>query len=268
MNPTSSDGSTATDNIRVIAFDCYGTIMRFAEAEFVEAFGEVCQLQALPVDGKTLWEKWLEAGRTLGNEAAARLGYMTSKGQWPEAVEPEFIPYRVRWPRYFHYALNGLGHTLDAEAAYDHVRQRLACAVTYPEVKDVLAALEGRYRMVLLSNADDDFLLPCLEYNSLSHAFEHIVSSEAARSYKPRPGIFEHLIRLLDVEPGAIAYVGDSPRSDVGGAKDAGLLAIWIDRYQFDPSKWPEGVPQPDYRIEDLTGLLPLFLPTAERGGV
>src|SRR4030065_505377 len=46
----------------------------------------------------------------------------------------------------------------------------------------------ARYRLVILSNADDDFLFPCLERNGLD--FEVIVTSERVGFYKPHEAIF------------------------------------------------------------------------------
>jgi 2-haloalkanoic acid dehalogenase type II len=115
----------------------------------------------------------------------------------------------------------------------------------------VLHALRGSYRIAVLSNADDDFLSSFLKRTGLE--FEAVVSSEAARSYKPRSAIFAHLCSLLELEPREVLYVGDSPMADLLGARSAGLATAWINR---DGQKLPDKIPAPDVEIRDLRELL------------
>lgn len=244
-------------HIKAIAFDCYGTLVQFATPEFLQTMEEICSLQQLPIEGKALLDKWLKAARALVEESARRNGHTPLEGDWPEELEATFRPYRIRWPMEFDWAIRDLGLTGDGQAVSDLLRHRLTEAAAYPEVHDVLAALRksGRYRIALLSNADDDFLLPCLARNRLD-SFEAIVSSEAACSYKPHSGIFRRLAQVLELEPAEIAYVGDSPRTDVVGARQAGLKAVWVNRLG---QQWPDGVPPPELEVHDFRELLELL---------
>jgi putative hydrolase of the HAD superfamily len=67
---------------------------------------------------------------------------------------------------------------------------------------------------------------------------------------KPDPRAFAPLVGALGGAAGAIAYVGDSITADVEGARDAGLRAVWLDRWN-DP--WP--VPSDVVRIGSLLEL-------------
>jgi FMN phosphatase YigB (HAD superfamily) len=82
--------------------------------------------------------------------------------------------------------------------------------------------------VALLSNADDDFLVPTLSANGLE--FPILVSSETARAYKPHAAIFLTLVNELGLAPDEVLYVGDSRLADIVGAKNAGLQAAWINR--------------------------------------
>jgi FMN phosphatase YigB (HAD superfamily) len=108
--------------------------------------------------------------------------------------------------------------------------------------------------VALLSNADDDFLLPCLERNGI--AFETVVSSESARVYKPHEAIFHGLAAELGLKPAEIMYVGDSHFADVLGAKHAGLRVAWLNR---EGHALPDGVPQPDLELRSLSELVDLL---------
>lgn len=241
-----------------MTFDCYGTLVDFATPGFLSALDEICRRQGLPIDGQTLLDKWLEAAKAIAQEDAARAGRPLVEADWPEAAEMVFRPYRERWPAEFNRALRALGLTGDGQAASDLLRQRLAEATAYADTHAVLAALKdgGSYRLALLSNADDDFLRPCLARNRLD-AFEVVLSSEDARSYKPNRTIFQRLAQVLGLEPAAIVYVGDSPRTDIVGARRAGLRAVWVNRYG---QTWPEGVPPPELQVHDLDELLKLLV--------
>ena len=115
----------------------------------------------------------------------------------------------------------------------------------------------------MLSNADDDYLLPNL--GRLGLEFEAVLSSEEARVYKPLPGLFHRMLRRLNVVPGESVYVGDQQYEDVLGASRVGINAVWINR-SGEPSD--PLLPEPAYQINsllELPGLLSAW-PPAEDG--
>ena len=94
----------------------------------------------------------------------------------------------------------------------------------------MLSALKSRYRLGILSNADDDFLSACLEKNGLQSEFEVIVTSESAGVYKPHQDIFHSFCEAVGLERHEVLYVGDSQSADVLGAKNAGMPVAWVNR--------------------------------------
>jgi len=244
---------------RAIAFDCYGTLVDFGDHGFQRAYDEVCRLQGLPCDGAALWDKWMDIWRRRvqqpgGGESPPNGPMLTVTTRPLKGPVPVFHPYREEWPAHFAQCFSELGVKGDPEAAYRHVHRRLVEAVAFPETRDVVDGLRALYQVALLSNADDDFLLPCLERNEL--AFETVVSSESARVYKPHEGIFHRLAAELGLESGDIMYVGDSHFADVLGAKHAGLRVAWLNR---EGRPLPEGVPPPDLDVRSLSELLSIL---------
>ena len=57
-----------------------------------------------------------------------------------------------------------------------------------------------------------------------------LVGSDTAGAPKPDPRPFRAGARMLGTRPEHTAYVGDSPVNDVRGARDAGLIAVLLDR--------------------------------------
>ena len=84
-----------------------------------------------------------------------------------------------------------------------------AAGTPTPEVAESIAALQGRWTTAILSNADDDYLLPQLKRIGLT--FPVVLSSEMIGAYKPHPLPFRRVLKALDLEPGEAVYVGDNP---------------------------------------------------------
>jgi putative hydrolase of the HAD superfamily len=106
-----------------------------------------------------------------------------------------------------------------------------------------------------MSNADNDFLLPCLDRNGLK--FPSVITSEDLQVYKPHVAIFNAVSDALGVPHTSILYVGDSRTADVFGAKHAGMFSAWVNRkgavYHHNETPHPY---EPDFEIANLEDLL------------
>ncbi len=149
----------------------------------------------------------------------------------------------------------GLTGKRDVTADADLLWEKITGSRIYPEVPDVLPALEQRgYRLALISNADEnDPVIQVLLGADLPVRFEAIVTSESAGAYKPSNRIFERALQELELEPDQVVLVGDSPTSDVLGGHRAGMAVIWVNRRGID---YPDGYPEPDAQVSDLHSLL------------
>jgi len=229
-------GHKMLDSIRTIAFDCYGTIVRFTTPDFVRTMAEVARAQGLAVDPEVLWDRFVKAAFVFRGENMAR---------------PAFRRYEEAWAFQFERAAQELGLVGDGALASLRLKEELSQAEAYAEVAEVLEALRARYRLAVLSNADDDFLHACLARNGLE--FDVVVSSEAAQALKPDPAIFAHLAGVLGLERHQILYVGDSPMPDIVGARRAGVPVAWLNR---SGHPLPEDMPEPDLQVGSLRDLL------------
>lgn len=89
----------------------------------------------------------------------------------------------------------------------------------------------------VVSNIDIDDIKKALKFHKLKP--EGVITSEEARSYKPRREIFELALKKFGLAPREVVHIGDSVSCDVFGAKKAGINAIWINRYN---KAIPDGV--------------------------
>jgi 2-haloacid dehalogenase/putative hydrolase of the HAD superfamily len=80
----------------------------------------------------------------------------------------------------------------------------------------------------IVSNIDRRDLEAALDHHGL--VFEHVVTSDDVRSYKPQPEIFRHAMATLGVDGDDLLHVGDSLGSDVAGANGVGIPVAWVNR--------------------------------------
>jgi 2-haloalkanoic acid dehalogenase type II len=226
-------------DIEAVGLDVYGTIIDFGEPQFIQVMAEICDRQGLEGDAADLWRRFLRVARSLRSENTHR---------------PLFRGYHEAWLIEFERVFRQLGLNGDPEDAAFCMKEKLAEAPAFAEASPFIGALHSRYRLAILSNADDDFLLRCLAGNGLH--FDIILSSERAGAVKPDPAIFQHLALSLGLPAERILYVGDSPIPDVLGGKQAGLRVAWVNRYGY---RRPRSVPVPDIRVRSLTELLPIL---------
>ena len=98
----------------------------------------------------------------------------------------------------------------------------------YPCTEDVLEKLHKKYKLALISNTISDQPRELLEEKKLDHLFEVIICSRDLGIRKPNPKIFEHVLKILNVNPRQAVHVGDSVEADMEGASDVGITPIWI----------------------------------------
>jgi 2-haloacid dehalogenase len=101
----------------------------------------------------------------------------------------------------------------------------------FPEVPDALRALKSLgYEIAIISNTDDDLI----EQNvaRIGVAFDHVITAQQARAYKPSRQAFEYAYAVLDIPPAAVTHVAQGWEYDLIPTRDLGLRRrVWINRY-------------------------------------
>ena len=92
-----------------------------------------------------------------------------------------------------------------------------------------IKTLSESYRLGIVSNFDHARTArSILARDGVKNYFSHIVISDEFGWRKPNRLIFEHALGLLDSDSIDTLYVGDSPKDDGVGAKDANLDVAWV----------------------------------------
>lgn len=127
--------------------------------------------------------------------------------------------------------------TLDAAmAVFDAERNRVAL---YDDVRPALQRIGRRFAIGAVTNGPAD-----LAAIGIAPHFGAVVAAHAHGCGKPDASIFLACCDALGVSPAETVHVGDDPLLDVRGAQEAGLRAVWIDRFDrvLPPGVAPDGV--------------------------
>jgi putative hydrolase of the HAD superfamily len=121
----------------------------------------------------------------------------------------------------------------------------------FDDVRPALDALAPRYRLGMISNGNS---YP--ERFGLGHLITFgVYAQDHGGISKPDPRLFRIAIDEAGCLSHELLHVGDSLRSDVGGAKGAGSTAVWVNR----DGATADGDHDPDFEISTLTELVGLL---------
>jgi 2-haloalkanoic acid dehalogenase type II len=118
----------------------------------------------------------------------------------------------------------------------------------FPDTADALRYLAGHYKLVILSNVDNESFAH--SNRKLGVAFDAIYTAEDIGSYKPSPRNFTYLLDKLEgngTKRSKILHTAESLFHDHGPANEFGLASCWIHRRHgdegfgatLDPGKMP-----------------------------
>ncbi len=100
----------------------------------------------------------------------------------------------------------------------------------YYEVEPVLAQLQNKYRLILISNTDCFSLPRALEKFQLGKYFEKSYLSFEQGILKNEASFLSKIMEELQVQKEDCLLVGDSIESDIAAARNAGIRAVLVDR--------------------------------------
>ena len=125
----------------------------------------------------------------------------------------------------------------------------------YPAMSQTLLALRAAgYKLGIVTNGETHLQLRSLLALDLDRLTDVYLISEHEQCRKPDPAIFLSAAARLGVAPQACAFVGDTPQTDMIGARKVGMQTIWFP----NGLAWPESYDwQPDATISHLGELLP-----------
>ena len=123
----------------------------------------------------------------------------------------------------------------------------------FADVEELFVALrQAAIALAVVTNGAADAQRDKLQVLGIEQWFDAIVISGEVGIAKPQAAIFQVALDRLGVEPERTWHVGDSPATDVAGAKAAGIGAVWLNRHGLART---DSDPPPDLEIRSLAAL-------------
>ncbi|MAE66272.1 MAG: haloacid dehalogenase type II [Phycisphaeraceae bacterium] len=194
------------DRFECMSFDCYGTLIDW-ETGILEALRPVLAAHGVRADDERLLEMYGAA------ESEVQAG--------------PYRPYRAVLRDVLAKLGGQLGFTTTVEQS-DAFTVSVRDWPSFADSRAALRALGKRFRLIILSNIDDDLFE--FSRQRLDVTFDRIFTAQQIGSYKPSPGNFEHLVAHAGVPRDRLLHVAQSLYHDIGPARDAGLATVWVNR--------------------------------------
>lgn len=122
-------------------------------------------------------------------------------------------------------------------------------------VEETLNGLRGRFLLGIISDTGvtpGSVIREHLSRVGLLDRFSSTVFSDETGYAKPHPVQFQRALEELGVQPHEAIHVGDLIRTDIAGAKAAGMKTVWV---QTEGKTAPDN-DQPDYTVFRLDQVL------------
>lgn len=221
------------DDYAVLTFDCYGTLIDW-ESGIWAALEPIFAAHGVTIDRETALELF---------------GTLESEIEHGEYVNYKTVQWRV---------LEGFGRRL----GFAPSETELAAFSTsvkdwepFPDSPAALQALHRKYKLVVVSNVDDDLFAHSQQ--KLGVTFDDVITAQQVRSYKPATPHFHEAFRRIGLPREKILHVAQSLFHDIATAKSLGLATVWVNRRHNKPGDGatPPTTATPDVEVPDLATL-------------
>ena len=207
--------SRSLTDFKVLAFDCYGTLIDW-ETGIWDAGQPVLMANRC---GNITRPIWLNAFA----EAESAQQVATPSMPYPEIL---FHTHRAMAGKF------ELKTTDDLDRAFgDSVPHWPA----FPDTADALRQLQNHFQLAILSNVDQAGF--AASNRKLGVEFQAIYTAEDVGSYKPNPENFSYMLERLDADLGLVTadilHTAQSLFHDIVEASQLGLTTAWIDRQRL-----------------------------------
>ncbi len=212
------------DMIKAVFLDLYNTVCYFVPPRD-ERQSLACRQFGLVVAPSALWKAYVTA-EDYWTEENGRLALVRRS---PQELEDFY-------GRYEQVLLRAAGVEVPQELAlriyrrYSELPRELRL---FADVQPAVAEIKRRgLALGLISNTDRD-VGPLCDDLGVAESFDFILSSCTVGFEKPDPRIFYLALDLAGVAPQEAIHVGDQYKSDVIGARAAGIKPLLLDRYDM-----------------------------------
>lgn len=225
---------TSPTETKVLTFDVFGTILDLGGSliPFIAGF---LKKRGAVVSAERFWGQWRNRQRM---EQYQDTIMMLGHSGYLETSRRACV---------YTLALHGIPASRTEVAELMSAWQELR---PFPDVLSGLHRLKNKYRLVVLSNGEPEFLAH-LTTSRIGFAFDDVLSVSAFGAFKPHPSVYRGAARVLGLEVGECMMIS-SNSFDVVGARACGFKAAHVDRYRLPYEDTPF---RPQITVKDFQEL-------------
>ena len=129
----------------------------------------------------------------------------------------------------------------------------------FVDTLDALAELNKKFGLAIISNVDDDLFEHTRQ--TLQTEFNHIITAQQARAYKPDLSVFTFALNRFGLPKDQILHCAQSLFHDIAPARIFDIRTVWVNRRkgQTGFGATPPSDARPDYEVPDLRSLVELL---------
>ena len=226
MNPIS--------NVKVLTFDFFGTVLNLHDS-LRPAIAEFFTNKGINIDPEEFRQSWRYRQRIEQfQDTILMLGHSGYFSTVRRALKYTIALYK----------------TQITDAEIDGLMDAWQALIPFDDVKPGLEKLKTKFKLVALSNGDEEFLYH-LARNRIRWNFDEIISSSHFGAFKPHPGVYRKTAMMLNLEMHECMMVS-SNSFDVLGARTCGFRSAYVNRYNLPYEDMPF---YPDVEVRDFNEL-------------
>ncbi len=224
------------EQYQVLTFDCYGTLIDW-ESGVLTALHAILDSYDIQIEDEKILELFAEFESTEEKEYKSYRevlkGVVRRFGDrlhfQPSAAQQEALP-------------NSIQHWQP-----------------FPDTVEALKQLKQRFKLVIISNVDDDLFAGTAEH--LQVEFDQVITAQQVKSYKPSLNNFEVAFDRLGVPKAQILHVAASLYHDIVPTNALELANVWVNRRvgMTGSGAAKEAIAQPNLEVPNLRVLADLI---------
>ena len=217
---------------QTISFDCYGTLINW-EAGILPALRGV-----LANHGEKL----------------ADANILELYGEFEFEAESNYQNYR----KVLESVVQRFGERFGFQPNAAELRSLHETLPKWPPFEDTVEALQKlhkKYKLAIISNIDDDLFAETQKL--LQVKFDHVITAQQAKSYKPSINNFKLALERIGTGPDRLLHAAQSVYHDVVPAQSLGIATVWVNRKSARPGVGAvrKANANPDLEVPDLKSL-------------
>ena len=199
-------------DVRALTFDAFGTILDL-KGSLLPFISEFLKKKQTRVTAEKIWEDWRARQRI---EQFQDTIMMVGHSGYLETSRRACV---------YTLALHGISVLLEEVKELMGAWQYLS---PFPEVLPALGRLKQKYKLVVLSNGEPEYLAHLVN-DRIKFDFDEVISVNIAGAFKPHPSVYRRAALILGLEVGECMMISANS-FDVVGARACGLQAAFVNR--------------------------------------